>query len=173
MRNPLIITALIASIGMQTFAVGADSTATLHYANIQLDEQGFLAGQVVETTGVPVVSKSIQMTDGQRTYAAITDSDGRFRFRVDACRTCVLKMDDRYFGCRVWKHKTAPKGALASIALVSGESEIARGNLFDRFRRRPAGPHTSHLSSDAKYGLVLLAGGGIAAYMALSRDNGS
>ncbi|MCR9200607.1 MAG: carboxypeptidase-like regulatory domain-containing protein [Planctomycetaceae bacterium] len=173
MRNPFIITALIASLAMQTLAVGGEGTAALQYANIQLNEQGFLEGQVVEPTGAPVSAASVQMTDGHRTYAAITDSDGRFRFQVSACRTCILKMGDRYYGCRVWKRTTAPKGALTSIALVNDDSQVTRGNLFDRFRRRPAGPHTSHLSSDAKYGLVLLAGGGIAAYMALSRDNGS
>lgn len=173
MRNPHIITALITSLVCQTAAVGADRSQALPYANIQLDEQGFLTGQVVETTGVGVAASPIQMTDGHRTYTAITDSDGRFRFQVDACRTCVLKMNDRYYGCRVWKHKLAPKGSLQSVALVNEATTVARGNLFEKLRRRPAGPHTSHLSSDARYGLVLLAGGGIAAYMALSRDNGS
>ena len=171
MRNPLLITALLTSLALPT-AMAADPSNALSYANVQLNAAGELAGQAVDAGGVPRQAVKVQMTDGHRTWVAITDTDGRFRFPVNACRTCVLQIDDQYFGCRVWKQDIAPKGSLTSIALVNSEQDVARGQLFRRFRRGGYG-HSQHLTPDKKYGLALLAGGGIAAYMALSRDNAS
>lgn len=178
MRNRFITTALLICLGLPNPAVLAEPPEQLRYVNVELNSDGFLIGQAVEKSGRPIPGVTVQLTDGHKTFAAPTDANGKFRFRINACRTCVLQMEGQFYGCRVWQAHTAPLKSIRSIALVNENPAVTRGNMFDRFRRHPAECRceecqSGHLSADAKYGMVILAGGAVAAYMAFSRDNGS
>ncbi|APZ92085.1 Ig-like domain-containing protein [Fuerstiella marisgermanici] len=135
--------------------------------NVELSPQGTLQGRVLDAAGKSLtgVTVGVRIQSAQNKSAvpalAKTDADGRFSFAISHGSVCVLQTGEWLYPIRTWRHGTAPPKSVKDVALVVSDKPIVRGQS-NRVRR---------MSTGQKYGVAAAALGGVAAYMALSRDN--
>ena len=153
--------------GSQT-AIG-DQAKRLNLINVELSPNGTLNGRVLDASGKSIVgvivAASRQTAPGKSLPAVLsnTDANGRFSVAMSHGSVCVLQIGEWLYPCRTWKHGTAPPKSVKDIALVISDEPIVRGQRNRVRRVRPG----------MTYGLAAVSLGGVAAYMALSRDNAS
>lgn len=145
--------------------------------NVELNAQGELKLIVVDKEGNPVSASVVRIRCGSAEVAGIADEAGRLTVANLQGGTCTIFIADQMYACRVWRNGTAPPKSVTSIALVDDASPQVRGNWFKRSECPPNQCNNCqpvrHISTEAKYGVGILALGGVATYMALSRDNAS
>ncbi len=147
----------------------SETTQKLQLVNVELSAQGTLDGQVIDVKGKGLSGVTVAFRNNSTAVKVdapilvTSDSNGRFRIPTTLGAVCLLQVGDDTYPCRAWKHGTAPPKSVSEVALVMGDEPIVRGqSQRSRIRR---------LSSGQKYGIAVTALGGVAAYMALSRDN--
>ncbi|MEZ6125252.1 MAG: hypothetical protein R3C49_19055 [Planctomycetaceae bacterium] len=142
--------------------------------NVEMNADGLLDIRIVNQLGEPVPGIAVHLVSAPSDSPLTTDSLGRFRIQQDRGGLVVFRIGSDAYAFRAWSRGTAPPGATASIAFVCDHSPVVRGA-----RRRAATcdgycqPDQCSRKTERCYGVALLALGGTAAYMALSRDNAS
>lgn len=167
-----------ANVAVGQAAAPPPADRSLSYQNVELTSSGHLPGQVINKEGIGLAGVSLEVTLGNRKISTTTDKAGRFMLPLKTGGTCLILIGENTFACRAWKQGTAPPKSIRTVALINETSSVVRGN---RFRRRSQCPpncqcpecRPNRCGPEKKYGLAILAAGGVAAYMALSRDNAS
>lgn len=145
--------------------------------NVELSAASEFRGQLLDDKGIKVANSPIVVQCGKFMARTTTNATGHFRLKLDAGGLCQIHAADGIHVCRVWKHGTAPPKSISQIALVQNEASIVRGNMFRRRSNCPSNCECQdcrqHRSGKLKGAVALLGLGGVAAYMAFSRDNAS
>ncbi|MEP3482133.1 MAG: hypothetical protein ABJZ55_23010 [Fuerstiella sp.] len=131
--------------------------------NVELDAEGNLKFAFVDSTGRTLADATAIVIADQKPQKHRDVASGKFVVPVAKPGVVVIIAGDYTYGCRVWKHGTAPPKSLKSIAFVIKQDAVAevRGQGFG-----------SALKSTQKlYGLAILALGGVALWQALDRDD--
>ncbi|RMF97053.1 MAG: hypothetical protein D6741_10420 [Planctomycetota bacterium] len=130
--------------------------------DIELDENGFLQGVVVNMEGVPIKETPLSLFQGTKKVAVgKTNNLGQFRLGPFAGGSYHLMVRDYVLVLRTWKNKTAPPNAKPAVLVVIGD-QTTRG-------QRPIG-ELFHSDVVVVGGLVAAA---IAIPLATANDNSS
>lgn len=181
MRRPMLLTLLLAITSATTVANEQQKQQSppknVSWLNVELNSEGELLGQVMDKNGSGLANAPLVVQCGKQMTKTVTNQHGQFRLKLATGGMCQMQIDDSTYLCRVWKHGTAPPKSIASIALVPGQSSVVRGNMFRRSGNCPQDCECQecrrHRSGKLAGTAALLGLGGVAAYMALSRDNAS
>lgn len=164
---------------LTSMATAADSTKEVvtdipsvqaDFINVELSADGKLSGQVLDASGHGAAMVAVAVARGKDVEVIQTDERGGFSVPRSTGGLCVMRIDRQLYAVRTWKHGTAPPSSVSRIAIVIDDNETIRGNNYNNC---PPQQRVRHLNSTQKYGLTVAALGGLAAYMALSRDNAS
>lgn len=149
--------------GESTPSVSAQTAVAL--ANVELNSQGALQGQLVTGAGAAVQSTTITVKSGDNRFTVVTDDAGRFSVSGLSEGQCILTVGRDTYVCRIWTHGTAPPSALDSIALVQGDAgPTVRGQLGRNNILPP-------MTNGQLLGLGLLAGAVTAVVIAADDDS--
>lgn len=144
---------------------GVDSAADRRVVpkNVELDAGGNLNFAFVDTTGRSVPEATAIVVADQHPKKFQATSSGKFIVPVQKSGLIIVTDGEYTYGCRVWKHGTAPPKSLSSIAFVKKQDAVAqvRGQGFGSALR----------STEKLYGVAILALGGYALWQALDRDD--
>lgn len=139
----------------------------LEWKNIALNPTGQLVGQVVNKSGQPISAAQLLVEQQGEQRVIQSAQDGRFVIDGLKSGSCVIRLGDETFGCRVWDAKIAPPGSLKSLAVVS-QTDVVRGNLLPPLPLIHPG---SGILGGNHFGLVLLGLGGAAIAIGASQDD--
>lgn len=133
--------------------------------NVELTVDGNLKFAFVDSLGRQrETAQAVVIINGK---AMRHQANARGSFLVPVSKPGIIVVSDGHYtyGCRVWKHKTAPPRSLKSIAFVQKTDAVAeiRGNALG----------TALRSTERLYGLAILGLGGVALWQALDRDDAS
>lgn len=181
MSRPILLT-LILTVTTATTVAGEPQSQQptqekITWVNVELSQTGELLGQVMDQHGGGLAHAPVLMQCDRQLTKTATNAQGQFRLKLAKGGVCQLQVEDRTYLCRVWSHGTAPPKSITSIALVMSEQAVVRGNMFRRSGNCSQDCECQecqrHRSGRLKGTAALLGLGGVAAYMALSRDNAS
>lgn len=96
--------------------------------NIELPTSDLVTGQLVDSTGIGIASKSVELEQRQGKVLTKTDPNGRFQAKVYPGH-CIFRVGDETYACRFWSKGTAPPNSLKTLALVSA-TDVVRGQFF-------------------------------------------
>lgn len=141
----------------------ADASRRVVPKNVELDVNGNLNFSLVDSTGRSQAAASAIVVVNKQPSKLQANPNGKFVVPVQKSGIVVVIDGDYTYGCRVWKHGTAPPQSLTSIAFVKKEDAVAevRGQGFGSALR----------STEKLYGVAILALGGYALWQALDRDD--
>lgn len=152
----------------------AAAPSRVELRNVELTVSGHLNVQVIDASGHRQANVPVLVEYADQQMLLTSDAQGQLHPDLAKGGLVVMQIHDSVYACRVWRHRTAPPGALSSIALVDENEPVVRANRRNdqhQGHQIPREQRTNRL--ERKYGLAALALGGTAAYFALSRDNAS
>jgi len=104
-------------------------TVPLAMRDVQLDAQGTLRGQVLNTAGIALPeSRVVVRQNGLLVAESATDKEGRFELTGLRGGTYELQTRDTSSWVRLWKEDSAPPSATKAALLVA-EKETVRGQI--------------------------------------------
>jgi hypothetical protein len=130
----LTLTLLVApSTQIQTMADGPTpiqeaKTEPVELKNVELTEDGVLEGQYLNEAGQPVVEAQITLTINEVEHKVVTNSEGNFTVKALTGGRVVIQAGKEVFACQIWSYGTAPPKSIKSIAMVTENAELVRGN---------------------------------------------
>lgn len=127
----ILATTILASPTLvQAGEVSTVSPEKYSLANVELQADGKLAGQLLTENGLPVMNTIVKVHDqsdlSKVAGTVTTDRSGKFRVAGLKGGSCVLSVEDHSYACRTWVKGTAPPKSIRSIALVA-EADVVRG----------------------------------------------
>lgn len=130
-------------------------------ADVQLQHNGMLVGQVVNESGSGVAGQQIRLSNAKASQTAKTDADGWFRFQKIRGGVFQLRVDQQTQLVRAWTHGTAPTKASNGL-LFTPPDDVFRG-------QRVLSPQTNQFFRVAKQRLAnpLFVGGVIVTAVAI------
>lgn len=164
----LIILTTTTSVCAQTSPPPAGTKIRLK--NVQLSEEGTLRGRYISVDGKAVADTPLTFNLNGQKYTTTKDNKGRFEIALPA-GNCIVDAEGQAFACRLWTARTAPPGALKSVAVVKPQNAVRgqQGNNYSPFL-----PPTTQLTSLGPSGRVLvslgLIGGATIAIVHLAQD---
>ena len=138
--------------------------------NVELTPDRVLKLQAINSEGHGIPGVAIVVTVRDVTQTLTTDEHGHAQVRLANGGVLQFQIGSNQYACRTWLQGTAPPHAIPSIGLVDDSAPVMRGNSR---RNDCCPPQQRSRKLERSYGLGILALGGAAAYMALSRDNAS
>ena len=162
----LIILSTTTSVSAQT---SRPAGTKIRLKNVQLSEKGTLRGQYMSVDGKAVPDTSLTFIVNGQKYATTTDDKGGFEIALPA-GNCIVDAEGQAFACRLWTARTAPPGALKSVAVVKPQNTVrGQQNNYSPFL-----PPTTQLTSLGPTGRILvslgLIGGTTIAIVHLAQD---
>lgn len=169
-RN-LLITSMIFSLAAGTTQavensapsnVDADANRRVVPKNVELDADNNLNFAFVDSIGRSHSNATAIVVVNRQPGKYQANANGRFVVPVQRSGIIVVIDGDYTYGCRVWKHGTAPPRSLTNIAFIKKDDAVAevRGQAVGAAFR----------ATEKLYGLAILGLGGIAVWQALDDD---
>lgn len=172
----LATTILASPTLVQAGGTSTKSPEKYNLANVELQVDGNLAGQLLSENGLPVMNTTVQVHDqsdpNKVAQTVKTDKNGQFKVASLKGGSCILTVADHSYACRTWVHGTAPPKSIRSIALVA-EGDVVRGQCNSECA--PCKPTMMQrircMSTGQKLGVGLVIAAAIAIPIALNDDD--
>jgi hypothetical protein len=178
--RPLIVWTMIFSMTVlpvpSAFAGQAAAGTATQLQNVELTQSGKVAGRLLDAKGTPLANKVVEIRTATDVQKKTTGKDGSFTIESPTGGNCALLVEDRAYGCRLWKNGTAPPKALTSFGIVHTDGPIIRAQDCGEGCDDGYGGRTGRLggiSGGQLLGLGLLAGAVVAIVIAADDDDGS
>ena len=127
-KHVAALMAVICLVPVNAFAgpaVKADVKPVLR--NVELAEGGRIQGRVLDVHGRPVAATLVYVETKDGLREVKTEVDGRFTLEGMKGGTCVVKVDEAFYGARLWMQGTAPPKSLKSFSVVNDPNYVVRG----------------------------------------------
>jgi hypothetical protein len=115
--------------------------------DIALDDQGMLAGQVVDAQGAPVPNAPVSLkTGGQEVALVMSDDQGQFQVQGLQGGVYQITSAGHQGVYRLWTSQAAPPAATNALSIVSAPVEVVRGQYGNGYGNG-YGTGNGHLAS--------------------------